>query len=487
VSRLAIEHAEPAERPADTEVAPADVGGTPISEATRGQDDLHDEVPHTPPAPAVAGALAQSPRISSQLRRIVFAYTINQLGTWFGYVALAISVYEHTHSAIAVAGLFLAARLLPALLVPAVVARVEASKRRSELSGLYVIEAVATAVLAVLIRHFFLAGVLIFVAIDGTAALAASALLRAAAARVGAQDGRQGLDPGSSPEEVEQASELGSRRAASLLNVAFSTTVAGGPAIAGVVVAAAGASTALVIDAVSFIACSMLLLDIRPHIEAIEDASVRARVATAWQHLRGVPALRTLLVTEALAVVFFASAEPVEVLFAKSTLHAGDGGFGVLVGVWGVGMVIGGLLFARAVKRPLGPLLTGGTLAIGISYVAMGASPTLGYACLAAVVGGVGNGVQWASLITAVQQMTPSALHGRLMAAVESMGSLCPAIGFVVGGAVTALASPRVALIVAGVAAALLTPAFARLSAQGLAPSALAKRSRGVESGSLAS
>ena len=66
-------------------------------------------------------------------------------------------------------------------------------------------------------------------------------------------------------------------------------------------------------------------------------------------------------------VAFFASAEPVEVLFAKSSLHAGDAGFGALVAVWGVGMVAGGIVFARSSRRPLAPLLVGGTLAIGAS------------------------------------------------------------------------------------------------------------------------
>ncbi len=43
-----------------------------------------------------ASLLAKSPR----LRRILLAYTINELGTWFGYVALALGVYASTHSAI---------------------------------------------------------------------------------------------------------------------------------------------------------------------------------------------------------------------------------------------------------------------------------------------------------------------------------------------------------------------------------------------------
>ena len=61
------------------------------------------------------------------LRRIVAAYTINRLGTWFGLVALSLAVFDHTHSALAVAALLFAGQALPAFVVPALVARVEAS------------------------------------------------------------------------------------------------------------------------------------------------------------------------------------------------------------------------------------------------------------------------------------------------------------------------------------------------------------------------
>ncbi|MGA7705267.1 MAG: hypothetical protein WB998_10275, partial [Solirubrobacteraceae bacterium] len=116
---------------------------------------------------------------SSRLRRILLAYTVNELGTWFGYVALALGVYDHTHSAIATAGLFIARGLLPALLAPVLVARVERFDRRGLLAGLYAIEALLTLVLAALLWRFSFAGVLVFVAIDGTVAVAATALVRA--------------------------------------------------------------------------------------------------------------------------------------------------------------------------------------------------------------------------------------------------------------------------------------------------------------------
>jgi hypothetical protein len=389
------------------------------------------------------------------LRRILLAYTVNQLGTWFAYVALMLSVYDHTHSALAVAGLLVAGRLLPALLTPTLVAAVELSKRRGGLSRLYMLEGIVAVALAALLWHFWLPGVLVLVAIDGTAALTAGALLRATAARVAVEE----MAPAAGAEETAQ------REANAALNVAFTASVTLGPAISGVIVAAVGSPTALLIDAVSFFVCGALLTNLQVHASAEAGGrSVRSRLAAAWGHLQAAPALRGLLATEALAIVFFASVEPVEVLFVKSTLDAGDRGFGFLTAAWGVGMVLGSLVFARSVHRSLRPMLTWGTLAVGMSYIGFSVSPTLAVACAAAVVGGTGNGVQWAALISSVQHLTPRELLGRLMSTVEGIGALCPAIGFALGGVLAQLTSPRTALLWIGISAALCTVLFLRVT-----------------------
>jgi hypothetical protein len=129
-------------------------------------------------------APATSPLRHSELRRIVAGYTVNRLGTWFGFIALAVVVFDHTRSTLAVASLLLASQVLPALIVPALVARIEKSTRRGELSRLYLFEAVTTSgLIALVLWQFSLPAILLLLALDGTAALTASSLLRAAAAR----------------------------------------------------------------------------------------------------------------------------------------------------------------------------------------------------------------------------------------------------------------------------------------------------------------
>jgi MFS family permease len=105
---------------------------------------------------------------------------------------------------------------------------------------------------------------------------------------------------------------------------------------------------------------------------------------------------------------------------------------------------------------------------MGLAYIGFSAAPSLQVACIAAVIGGVGNGVEWASVISIVQRLTPPQLHGRLMSAVESIGALSLALGLSLGGALVALSSPREAFLVVGIGATVMTIPFLRLSLRGI-------------------
>jgi hypothetical protein len=414
---------------------------------------------------------------SGRLRRIIAAYTVNRLGTWIGTIALSLAVFDHTHSALAVAATLVAAQVLPAFAVPPLVARVEASRHGRELSALYVFEGVTTAALAVLLWHFWLPAVFFLVALDGTAALAASALLRTEAARAGREQFVIGSPLGSSSDgQREVDAQAGERSATAAINVAFSATFVLGPVAGGAIAAGAGAPAALLLDAATFLICGALLVDLRPHVEGAAGESVRARLRAAWRHINGVPALRALLLTQAAALVFFESAAPIEIAYAKVTLHAGDRGYGLLVAAWGAGVVLGGIVFARSAKRGLGTMICAGTLAIGLAYMGFALAPSLLLACAAALLGGVGNGVQWAPLVSAVQLLTPQPLQGRVMGAVESIGALCPALGLSLGGALVALSSPRTAFLVVGAGAALTTIGFVRVPLSNVSEKPLTSR-----------
>jgi predicted MFS family arabinose efflux permease len=369
-----------------------------------------------------------------QFRRLAMSYGINELGDWMGIVALSVLVFDRTGSAMATAGLFLGTRFLPALVAPIMVARVEQPPPRFALPVIYCGEAAAFGGLALFAgSDFSLIAVIALAVVDGALALSGRALTRAVVATL-----------------LEPAGEL--RAGNAVLNVAFTGSAALGPAIAGLLVAGFGVQSALLLDAASFYAIAWILFTAGPLPQAEPDPGlVRERVRAGISYIRERATLRRLLLAQGAAFVFFAAVIPIEVIYSKQTLDAGDLGYGLLLASWGAGMVLGSIVFAAVRRASLPVLLFFSTIAVGAGYLGLAAAPTLAVACVASVLGGAGNGVQWVSTISAVQELTAQGMQARVMSVLESIGAAMPGVGYLVGGLIASGAGPRSTFLFAGI------------------------------------
>ena len=377
---------------------------------------------------------AQRPLRVPGFRNVAAGYTINELGNWLGEIALAVLVFDRTHSALATAVLFLFARFLPALLAPALTARLERLEGARVLPGLHAAEAVVFGALALSAGT---AGVVILVALaalDGVLAVTARALLWATTA------------------ELLRPHDL-LRQGNSLLNGGFTITGAVGPICAGVLVATIGFGPALGLDAASFAVAAAILAAARtlPFGGASdEETSWRVRLREGVRYALANPQARALLGGQAIALVLFTLVVPIEVVFVKAQLHAGNAGYGALLAAWGAGMIIGALAFALARNASTIRLLGLSALAIGAAYLGMAASPTLLVACLFSLLGGIGNGIEWVALLTALQAATAPERQAVVMSLFEVLGTVMPGFGFALGGVIASVWSPRTAYAVAG-------------------------------------
>jgi MFS family permease len=86
----------------------------------------------------------------------------------------------------------------------------------------------------------------------------------------------------------------------------------------------------------------------------------------------------------------------------------------------------------------------------------MAVARELWLACAFSVVGGLGNGVQWVSVMTALQESTPDHLQARITGLLESVSSATTGVGFLIGGIVTAVTSPPTAFAISGFGVVLL-------------------------------
>src|SRR4051812_6900920 len=366
--------------------------------------------------------------------RLLVSYTLNELGDSVGIVALAILVFDRTGDIAATSAFFLVGKFLPALLAPAVTARLDQMALRRALPGIYVCEALAFVALAYLAHgHFLLVPVLLLGLIDGTLAITGRGLTRGAVGAV--------LEPAGLLKEGN-----------ALMNVGFAMSVVGGSALAGLLVAEFGLPTALLVDAASFMVIAGLLASSRHLPEAsIEHQPWRERLRDGVRFVRGHRPIRLLLGGQAVALVLFTLVIPIEVVYAKQSLGTTDAGFGVLLASWGAGIVIGSLIYLLVRTRTALGLIIVSTAAIGGGYLGMASAQTLLVACAFSIVGGAGNGVQWIAVVTAIQEVTPRDFQARVTGLLESLGAAMPGIGYLIGGVLASIGSPRTAYAAAGI------------------------------------
>src|SRR5437016_843101 len=133
----------------------------------------------------------------------------------------------------------------------------------------------------------------------GEIALAARAFTRASAAAVLTPSGQL-------------------RQGNALINVGFTAAGAAGPALGGLVVAALGVKSALLVDAGSFVAVAAVLALARslPQVKSQEERA-RSRFLAGLGYVRHNRSLGALLVAQAAAFIFFTAVIPIEIVYAK--------------------------------------------------------------------------------------------------------------------------------------------------------------------------
>src|SRR4051794_11984398 len=280
----------------------------------------------------VAGRLA--PGAVRPFGRLLSSYTLNELGGSVGVGALPVLGYDRTQAVAPTAAFFMAAKFLPALLAPVLTARIDQVALRRSLPTVYVVEAAAFALLALIAdTDFVLLPVLALGLVDGTLAITGRSLTRSAVAAV-----------------LQPTNQL--REGNALMNVGFALSSVGGAALAGLLIAELGIATALLADAASFLAIAVLLAMTRnlPGVR-LQREPFRERLSAGVRFARSNPLVRTLLIGEAAALILFTVVIPIEIIYAKESLGTTSAGFGILLASWGAGIVVGSLIYLLVKQR----------------------------------------------------------------------------------------------------------------------------------------
>lgn len=192
-----------------------------------------------------------------------------------------------------------------------------------------------------------------------------------------------------------------------------------GPAIGGAIVAAAGAAAAFATNAVSYLALIVVLLCWRPDVapRALPPERITAAIATGLRYVAMSPRIRIIL-SRAFLFGLAASAVPsLMPLVAQERIAGSAFIYGVLLGSFGLGAIVGALSSARLRPR-LGPenlvRLAATGVAIGAATCAL--STTLLVTLPALVLAGAGWVLALSTFNVSVQMSVPRWVVARSLA-----------------------------------------------------------------------
>jgi predicted MFS family arabinose efflux permease len=250
----------------------------------------------------------------------------------------------------------------------------------------------------------------------------------------------------------------------------------------GALVAALGAGSVFLLDAMTFLASAMIIRSVRHGFSAPIDGPGAPRPAAPRGGMRvllGDPTLRLVAAAACISTFATAFSMTAEIPMAFE-LGAGAIGLGALTAAWGVGMVAGSWYGGRSLhagNEATGLLAGRLTMALGVALVA--AAPHLGAALACYVLGGLGGGLMGVAAQSLILRNTPERSRASVLGAMDACRNAAFGAGVVLAGATVAVAGARpVYAAVGGVMALGALPAAALVMRLGgprrLRPMALA-------------
>ena len=243
-------------------------------------------------------------------------------------------------------------------------------------------------------------------------------------------------------------------RANGRLELSRSTAFAAGPALAGALVAWAGASAAFVLAAILSVAAVALLFQLT---EPIRSATTKRHPLLELQDGARLvwhsPLLRPILFTSVAWNIAWFVLQATYIPYAIRALGLSASVVGITLACYGVGMVVGSLLAPRIVAAlPFGRAIQVGPAFSVLAALAMVMTlvfPRAAMAALAFFLFGVGPIVWTITSITLRQTVTPGAMMGRVSALFLTVSMGARPLGAALGGFVGAIWGEPACLLLA--------------------------------------
>jgi predicted MFS family arabinose efflux permease len=239
-------------------------------------------------------------------------------------------------------------------------------------------------------------------------------------------------------------------------SVGFNMARSVGPALGGLIVAAIGAASAFIINAVSYIGIIGTLVWWRPARERSElpPEPLGPAMAAGVRYVSLSPHLLAILLRCLLYTIPIAAVPALMPIVARDLLGGGAATYGILLGGFGVGAMLGALGSAPLRERfSSDALLRLLSVIACLAMVAIGLSRWAWLTMLAHVLAGTVWTLAFANFNIAIQLSSPRWVTGRMLATYQTIAFAGIALGSWWWGEAASVTSLRDALTLAGVAA----------------------------------
>ncbi|MFD5410987.1 MFS transporter [Streptomyces nojiriensis] len=248
----------------------------------------------------------------------------------------------------------------------------------------------------------------------------------------------------------------------SLISGSVAATELAGPSLGGVLVELVGGASAMLLDAVSYLASAALLRSL-PRAEQPEPSSVasqhpgiREQIREGWQFVARHPVIRPCVVGATAVNIVYGGLMTLTPVFLVRTLEAPAAAVGALMATGGVGSVIGATLTPRLVARIGSGRALCWSAVIASAFALLLPLAGSGWAMLVFALGSAGfyGGVVVTAIVTRThrQTQTPPELLSRVMATARFVSWSTIPVGALAAGAAASTFGPRTALLLLALA-----------------------------------
>lgn len=226
-----------------------------------------------------------------------------------------------------------------------------------------------------------------------------------------------------------------------------------GPAIGGILVAAAGSEAAFALNAMLYLPliAALFLWKRVAEPSRLPPEHLRRAMVSGVRYIANSPSIKIVLARTLVVGLLGGAILALLPLVVRYRLQGGAGLYGMMLGAFGIGAVLGALNLTRLRRRlSAEAAISACTIAMGVGFAvtAVSRSPLLTMAAL--VVAGAGWTPAWTLLNIGVQLSAPRWVSGRALAAYQAASSGGIALGAWGWGHLTDLAGVETALLIAG-------------------------------------